>query len=179
MKNHFQFLHFESCPENEMCCDFPTSCKHYANDCVHMTQSGAVDVKLSPHFFILPSLPSDGAQKYVQFLHFASVAPPAASSAPRGTALSRMWEKKKRFLKVLWEKKGCYLIKDAAINLSPSSAAPLNIWPLAEPKMGFMAVSHVQSCSHAGTGPVSPRAEQVSPDSGLRSAGSRKPSASL
>lgn len=51
--------------------------------------------------------------------------------------LSNMWENKKKsqFLKVLGakknKKKGCYLIKEAAINLSRSSAAPLHIWPLA------------------------------------------------
>lgn len=48
-----------------------------------------------------------------------------------------MWENKKKksqFLKVLGakkkQKKGCYLIKEAAINLSGSSAAPLHIWLL-------------------------------------------------
>lgn len=42
--------------------------------------------------------------------------------------------KKNQFLKVLGAKKktkkGCYLIKEAAINLSGSSAAPLHIWLL-------------------------------------------------
>ena len=164
---------------------FPTSWRRltrYANDCVHMTQSGAADVKLSPHFFILPSLPSDGAPKYVQFLHVHRSPPRCIFCSLRISFVSHV-EKKESFLKVLWvkkgEKKGCYLIKDGAINLSPSSAAPLNIWPLAEPRMGFMVVSHVQSCSHAGTGPVSPRAQQVSSECVLRSAGSRKPSASI
>lgn len=50
--------------------------------------------------------------------------------------LSNMWgnKKKSQFLKVLGakkkQKKGCYLIKEAAINLSGSSAAPLHIWLL-------------------------------------------------
>lgn len=43
-------------------------------------------------------------------------------------------KKKSQFLKVLRakkkQKKGCYLIKEAAINLSGSSAAPLHIWLL-------------------------------------------------
>lgn len=43
-------------------------------------------------------------------------------------------KKKSQFLKVLGakkkQKKGCYLIKEAAINLSGSSAAPLHIWLL-------------------------------------------------
>lgn len=51
--------------------------------------------------------------------------------------LSNMWENKKKIsvLKSIRSKKkakkGCYLIKEAAINLSHSSAAPLHIWPLA------------------------------------------------
>lgn len=48
-------------------------------------------------------------------------------------------KEEKSFLKVFRrkkkKKKGCYLIKEAAINLSPSSAALLHIWP-------FTAAAH-------------------------------------
>lgn len=44
-------------------------------------------------------------------------------------------KRRKSFLKVFKKKKGCYLIKEAAINLSPSSAALLHIWP-------FTAATH-------------------------------------
>lgn len=87
-----------------------------------------------------------------------------------------MWENKKKsqFLKVLGEKKtkkGCYLIKEAAINLSGSSAALLHIWllnsghslPLLLARPGWdlwflLLVSHAvwsrfpYQRSHAGTG---------------------------
>lgn len=128
------------------------------NHSVHITERDTVDhialfallLNYYPVFLSSLSLPrtpfwrccfSDVSRKICQiFTSCISICPiphPSFFLHPlcleRNCVLSHVGEEEKRLLKSLMslkkKKKGCYLIKEAAINLSPSSAALLHIWP--------------------------------------------------